>query len=82
MNSLWILQVTLEGWGDYKLVAYKPIPLRRYYPNQHYLCITGPTSVIYGSSGEPNYYRDPYRIWLAPRENNVEVSGKWSIFVP
>jgi hypothetical protein len=34
MNSLWILQVKLTGWGDYDLIAYKPIPLRRYYPDK------------------------------------------------
>jgi hypothetical protein len=50
--------------------------------DKEYQCVTGPDSVIYASSGEPSYYRDPYRIWLYPRDNGVTGVGNWTIFLP
>jgi hypothetical protein len=63
MNSLWILKVTLTGWGDYELTAYKPIPLRRYDPNNIYTNIVGPTEIRYSSIGEPSYSSASYVLY-------------------
>lgn len=82
MNSIYIAQLTVKGWGDYDLVAYKVIPLRRWINGERYMCITGPDSVIYPSSGEAIYYKDPYQIWLSPREANKEGTGSWRIICP
>lgn len=57
-----ILQATLSGWGDYKLIAYLPIPFCTSIDYSH---ISGPTKVIYNSSGELlDYFQAPYELYL------------------
>jgi hypothetical protein len=51
MNELYIIRCTISDWGDYPLVAYLPIPLRKYSSSTYYSYIVGATQVIYLSSG-------------------------------
>ena len=82
MNNLgksWqILQCTLEGWGDYALTAYLPIPITQNVTvienitengvttesSQTYraLSLEGATQIIYNTDGVPSYYKDQYRL--------------------
>lgn len=56
-----ILQVTLEGWGDYDLTAYLPIPIRK---TENYLYLNGTTQVLYSTTGElMEFYRTPYELY-------------------
>lgn len=66
-----ILQATLSGWGDYDLIAYLPIP---FCTSTNYSHISGPTKVIYDSSGELlDYFQAPYELYLKSglAENDV-----------
>lgn len=78
-----ILQCTLEkwvnddqnGWGDYDLVAYLPIPIRS---SNEYRHIIGPTTVIYNSDGiADNFYRDAYAL---RKKDGTDYYDKWEIF--
>lgn len=66
-DGLYIIQATIGT-----LVTYFPIPIKNI--NTSY--ISGPTQVIYSSNGEPNYNKDPYKIF------NVDLTNsdvKWRI---
>ena len=76
MDSVFILRLTLTGWGDYPLVAYKPIALRRNEIVQDeegntteikYDSITGDTCVIYNSAGDGVSCKEPYKLWKYPK---------------
>lgn len=55
-----ILQASMD-WGDWKLIAYLPIPIRS---SVNYLHISGTTQVIYNSAGEISACaRNPYRLY-------------------
>jgi hypothetical protein len=45
-NNFHILQATLEDFGDYRLIAYLPIPIRS---DATYNYIDGATSLVYNS---------------------------------
>lgn len=93
MRSVTILKVTLSGFGDYDLITYVPIPLRRvlYETNGQtseiknwVQSIVGATEIRYSSSGEvPDYYKNPY---IANVRNNGTIqtneSNNWEIICP
>lgn len=55
-----ILQASMD-WGDWKLIAYLPIPIRS---SVNYLHISGTTQVIYNSAGEIiDCARNPYVLY-------------------
>lgn len=93
MDSVFILRLTLTGWGDYPLVAYKPIALRRNEIVQDedgntteikYESITGDTCVIYNSAGEGISCKEPYKLWRYPKIAGQEIAenGSWQVYVP
>lgn len=59
-NYFLILQVKITGYGDYDLIAYKPVPIRA---TNQYRNIIGPTEIIYNSTGEVDYYKEPIELW-------------------
>ena len=87
-----ILKVTIKGFGDYDLIGYKGIPIRA---DRSYRNMIGPTEVIYGTAGHPNYYKDKISLWHANLDNIDNtydvvldetkvspVSSKWAIYDP
>lgn len=64
-----ILQVTVKGFGDYDLVAYKPIPIRK---NNTYRNIIGPTEIIYDSNGKIDYFKTPYEMWWCADSSKID----------
>lgn len=69
-----ILQAKLTGWGNYDLVAYLPIPIRKDITRNY---ISGTTQVIYNSDGGLiDYFKNPYILYTntEPTEGIV-----WSI---
>ena len=53
-----ILKAELTDWGDYPLVAYLPIPIRR---SNDYQYLSGTTYIMYDSAGQiGNYFANPY----------------------
>lgn len=73
MNNLIILQVKLSGWGDYDLTAYYPVPITTL-DNAY---INGPTEVIYLSNGEPTFSKEPYKLFI---DRKVDEITTWSIY--
>lgn len=55
MDTFLILQLSVYGFGDYKLVSYFPIPITAY-ENYYYI---GPDRIVYSSDGYINYSRVP-----------------------
>lgn len=49
-----------NGWGDYDLHAYLPLPVKK---NKNYKYIIGADIISYDSAGQPDYYRNPYYIY-------------------
>lgn len=61
ISDSYIIQCRVDGWGDYPLIAYLPIPVKRNISganNPAY--ITGATQIIYNSEGKAQYYKQPY----------------------
>lgn len=69
INSLFVLEITLENFGDYPLVNYYPIALK---DNSNFTVdyIEGPDRVRYDASGKVNYNKNPYQITARKQENN------------
>ena len=67
-NQFLILQATIKGWGDYNLISYKAIPIRK---NQQYRNYIGPTDIVYNSSGYADYYKQPFELWWCDNLANV-----------
>ena len=73
-----ILQASMD-WGDWKLIAYLPIPIRS---STNYSYISGTTQVIYNSAGEIiDCVRNPYVLY----NNNgakvaVDTSDGWKCY--
>jgi hypothetical protein len=80
---LHILQATVKGWGDYDLIAYLPVPIKRETENIKFLRLEGPTKVIYLSDGNINYYRSPYKMHYAKDEPTdippKGIEANWSM---
>ena len=76
-NQFLILQVKIKGWGDYDLISYKAIPIRK---NRQYRNYIGPTDIVYNSSGYADYYKQPFELWwcdnLADIGDNDNVVDK------
>lgn len=70
INDILILQTTLSGWGDYNLISYLPIPIKTV-TNSY---IIGADKVVYSTSGNPSYYKNPYEYY----ENNKKVNVVWN----
>lgn len=72
-----------EGWGDYELCAYLPIPVRK---SRKYKFISGTTSVVYNSFGEldrSNFQNPYYLYYVDPNEEEFElklIKGPWGIY--
>ena len=64
-----ILVCKLNGWGDYELIAYFPIPLKRSINGINPLFISGTKQIIYNTEGIPNYYKGPYELYC---DNNYQ----------
>ena len=69
INDIFILQATLIDWGDYKLTAYLPIPIRS---SNEYLFLTGATQIVYLTDGSPLYYNNGYKLF---KNGAVEVNN-------
>lgn len=63
-----ILQVTIKGYGDYDLTAYKPVPIRA---SKQFRNIIGPTEIIYNSTGGVDYYKEPIQLWWCPDPSSI-----------
>ena len=74
LNLLQVLQVKVKGWGNYDLIAYKAIPIRK---DRRYRNIVGPVDIIYGSNGTVDYNKIEYEIWgcdsLDDIDNDADV---------
>lgn len=87
INSIYILEVTLNNFGDYPLVAYYPIALTK---TAHWTInnntvskevnvdyIEGPKEVRYATTGETDYNKNPYKIYmtqLATSQNESTIT--------
>lgn len=71
MENLIILEVTLNGWGDYDLTAYLPVPITTI-ENGY---ITGTTQVIYLSNGDPVFSKEAYHLY----DSITEKQSGWTI---
>ena len=88
LNSLNILRVTLNNFGDYDLVANFPIAMRSgtiIQNNQvtsQYRSINGPTIVWYPTNGTPEYNQNPYQIIYQTTTGTTTISNAatWSVF--
>lgn len=79
-NHFLIIKATISNWGNYDLIAYKAIPIRR---DEKYCGIVGPTEVIYSTSGNPDYFKDPYQLQIYNDEGEIINSNAiWIIYNP
>ena len=87
-----VLKVTVTGFGDYNLIAYKAVPLRA---NRQYRNIIGPTEIIYNTTGHPTYYKDKFSLWWCADASKItefdtvtdetavsNISSNWKIHNP
>lgn len=92
-NYFLILEATVKNFGNYDLTAYKAIPIR---VNKQYRNYIGPTEIIYGTAGYPDYYKSPIELWYCDNEQDVNeydivedytkivanTSSSWEIYNP
>lgn len=68
LNSVYVLKLIVTDFGDYDLTTYYPIPMKngetKNGDQQTFIVdyIEGPDRVRYGSSGETDYNKNPYKI--------------------
>lgn len=76
LNYIIILQVSISGFGNYDLISYLPVPIR----NRNYAThIDGADKVIYSTSGNPSYYKSPYKIFNGLNElSNIQWRSLYS----
>ena len=67
-NQFLVLQATVKGWGDYDLISYKAIPIRK---NKQYRNYIGPTDIVYKTSGYADYYKQPFELWWCEDISNI-----------
>ena len=79
MNTWNILTCIVDGWGDYTLTAYFPIPLMQPSGEMIPLFIEGASRIIYTTLGEPEYYRYPYKLYGLDKTWIEDIT--WSINV-
>lgn len=70
INDILILQTTLKGWGDYNLISYLSIPIKTV-ANSY---VIGADKVVYSTSGNPSYYKNPYEYY----EDNKKINVVWN----
>lgn len=70
INDILILQTTLSGWGDYNLISYLSIPIKTV-ANSY---VIGADKVVYSTSGNPSYYKNPYEYY----EDNKKINVVWN----
>lgn len=91
-NYFLVLEAKITGFGDYDLISYKAVPIRK---DASYRYIVGPTEVIYNSNGYANYFKDPYQIYSCGTTDNVNeydmvidetllapTASRWHIYDP
>ena len=77
MNDLYILEISLDNFLEYPLIARFPISFRNNNDTEHgnYIVNTveGPTDVRYSTSGEIDFKKNPYQISINvyDRKNNI-----------
>lgn len=82
-----ILKATLSSWGDYKLVAYLPIPtsINEYATDvvnnlKNIGYISGTTHVLYNSAGEVlDYFKNPYIVYNNDSTERPVNAVTWSV---
>lgn len=63
LNYIYILKITLNNFGDYPLIIYKPIALTRTQETSLIVnYINGPEDVRYATTGETDFNKNPYEI--------------------
>lgn len=70
-----------DGWGDYDLFAYLPIPIRS---SRNYQFISGTTTIAYNSLGYlDNFFQNPYSLYYMEQDsenaNLIVKNGEWKI---
>nr|DAI51079.1 MAG TPA: hypothetical protein [Caudoviricetes sp.] len=60
----------MSGWGDYNLISYLPIPIKTV-ANSY---VIGADKVVYSTSGNPSYYKNPYEYY----EDNKKINVVWN----
>lgn len=70
INDILILQTTLKEWGDYNLISYLSIPIKTV-ANSY---VIGADKVVYSTSGNPSYYKNPYEYY----EDNKKINVVWN----
>lgn len=71
-----------DGWGDYDLYAYLPIPIRS---SRNYQFISGTTTIVYNSLGYlDNYFQNPYCLYYMDRQIEdaklESKNGSWQVY--
>ena len=70
-----ILKAVLKDWGDFKLEAYLPIPIRS---NLEYQFISGATIIVYNSLGYlDDTFKNPYVVYK--NDGSESTNGSWKI---
>lgn len=79
INTICIIQATLQGWEDYELIAYKTVPIRS---DEKYVDLKGATEVIYLTDGTLYYNSTtPYEIFKTEEaEIKTETVSEWTRF--
>lgn len=71
-----------DGWGDYDLTAYLPIPIRS---SRKYQFISGTTTITYNSLGYlDKFFQNPYCLYYMDNNNEdaelQTINGTWNIY--
>lgn len=71
-----------DGWGDYDLYAYLPIPIRS---SRDYQFISGTTTIAYNALGYlDNYFQNPYRLYYMDQDAIdaalETINGTWDVY--
>lgn len=91
-NTLHILRITLSNFGDYDLVAKFPIPVKYQEITNEQVTLKinylqGPTEVRYSTSGEVDYNKNPYELFVTTLSGIKPLYSEglnefyWKIFV-
>lgn len=71
-----------DGWGDYDLTAYLPIPIRS---SRKYQFISGTTTITYNSLGYlDKFFQNPYCLYYMDNNNEdaelQTINGTWNVY--
>jgi len=77
MDDLYILEISLDNFLEYPLIARFPISFRNNSDTEHgnYIVNTveGPTDVRYSTSGEIDFKKNPYQISINVYDNKNNI---------